>query len=516
MLKHQKQMLSPDNQNVITSRTNLVFYINFQGNQVLKNECQQLFEAFDLLDEDQGKAFSKFLQSPFLVRNQRLIILFTVLYDSYKENALYLQGTKLLKKLFGRADLVQDEPRLKRDFKALEKNLHRFFAYQYLQDVPIEEYRLTAESHRINNKPAAFAKAINKWEKALSEQQRGDLYYLHQWLISHYSYFSLDSLKTLKDQHHFETVKQHFQQLEEFIKSVYSNEDISWQQTYDQDFSSNEVGNHSGDHSPLTDLYKGLIQLRSQNCFYPEEYQNLKDKFFFLEGKMDPIHHFVVWQLLMNFQGQLNRQTKNQFIDELVILVQYQLKNDLFAIFKQVPRELFLNNIKIALIAESPQLAQSILEKTGPKLAFSERTSTIHHAEIAILFYQRKHQLVVKKLRENFSRHQMEAYHDGLRLKSYRLRSMLYLTASSWDNYDEYEQASQDFERFLTRRKGKLAENQIKYYRQFFNHITQIFKAISGNDINRNLEKVKKSLKEKQQVHANQWMLDFIDQQLKA
>lgn len=488
------------------------FYIFLDGNQTFQEECQCLFACFDLLEEHHVKAFEKFLASPFLVSNQRLGILFEALYQPYRQEAYYLQGDRLLNKLFGRSDLRRDSRKLKQDFKELEKCLYRFHAYQFLKSEPVEEYRLMAERFRNSNKPAAFANAIKGWKKALDKKPVGTTYYLYHWLLAHYCYFTIDTPKTPKLSHHFESAQYYFEHLQDFVESIYENEKISWQQIYDQPgFRRCAHSDEPAFNTLLTSLYRRLLELRQHSQFQPEIFRQLKNLLLEQQGQLDLIHHFVVWQLMMNYVVKLNRKYNSRYKEELLFLLNYQIENKVFAIFEVIPRELFLNNINTALVNGETELAQAILDELSPRLSAQERFHAVAHAEIAIRFYQQEYQEVIKKLRAYFDRHQMDAFHDGLRLKSYRLRSALALVSKSWDHDDEYEQAFADFEKFLTRKRGKLADSQYLYFHPFLMFIRRIYRSFSSEHQNKTLQGIKKQLLSNQKMHGNQWMINFID-----
>lgn len=491
-----------------------MFYISFDGNRYFQRECGELFCRFDLLDHKRTEAFEAFLASPYLVEDTRLNTLFKLLYPAYQKKAKYAQGKKLVRKICGPSvDPQQHFPKLQDSLLELSDAVYRFITYERLQEAPADYYRLMAESALARKRSELFEPAAQYWKKALEGQPASVHYITHQWLKHHYAYFRLNDSKTLPSQHDFRAATRHFNLLKQLVEVTYANEELSWKQVFGYD----AAGAESEDEATtqLIKAYEDLLELRKTPAYNGEQLQKVLDTLSQHGPSWALEEQFIVWQMMINYLAVHNRLQVEESRTQIKALLDLLLERRYYDVFHLLHRALFLNLVKMALMVVSEKAAQELAQRLSTKLPGAERQLLQAHAQIAIAFKRGRYEAVLKLIYENFPRHTMEAYHDGLRLKSYRLRSALALVPTH-EYEEEYERATADFDKFLERKKKGLAVSHYQHYRAFLKNTTRIFKALTKPNSERPhaLYQVRQKLQHEVNTHAYNWMIAFIDRMI--
>lgn len=484
--------------------------ISISGQKKYHTECKNLSLCFDLLKNDYSKRLEKYLASPFFIEdNPYLLPLFKTLYSRYLRNTKTVQGSRIINDVYD-GDEKKTVARINTDLLLIEQNIYRFLSYQYMQEHPEEEQRLITYSLHNINQPQAFENALKKWQISTDKLKLGFNYSLNHWLQRHLEYYSLDTPKNRKAYALLQDMRTQFNQLAELLNVLYEHEVLSWEQLFKQKKADLPSQNTKNANSPLSSIYRQLLELRKEEGYQPERYHFITS---FLKGNaknIDPLHHLLIWQLAMNYMGNISRNHPHNNSEELLFLVEHYMNHKMYNIFQVVSREIVLNNVKIALMNDKPDLAENIRDAMCPRLPIQNQQLSKTHIEISVAFYKNEHEKVINLLYRHFPRNTMDAYHDGLRLKSYRLRSALYLMATRQDYDEEYELALDDFEHFLHRKKETMAKDQYQYYLPFPRHVGIIFRSLTDEEAKPKLELLDQELANNGSTHANIWIRTFI------
>ncbi|MCG8328828.1 MAG: hypothetical protein MI974_14145 [Chitinophagales bacterium] len=487
-------------------------YISLSGQKKYHTECKSLSLCFDLLKNDYSKRLEKYLASPYFIEdNPYLLPLFKTLYSRYLRNSKTVQGSRIINDVYD-GDEKKTLARIRTDILLIEQNIYRFLGYQYMQQNPEEEQRLITLSLHNINQPKAFESSLKEWKKTTNKLPHGLAYHLNCWLYHHFEYYSLDTPKTIKAHPLFLEMRASLNQLLGLLDVLYDHEVLSWQKVFRQN--DEMVSTSESDDHFLETIYRQLLDLRQQDNFDEKKYQQITS---FLKEKSDrtePLHHLLIWQLSMNYIIDINRSHGQNHNKDLFFLVKHYMEKRLYSFFAIASREVMLNNVKIALMNNDPDLAEHIVDAMNPKLPLEDQKLSKAHVNISIAFHKKEDEKTINLLHEHFPKHTMDAYHDGLRLKSYRLRSALRLLAYKQDYYDEYVQAFDDFEKFLSRKKEKLGQDQYRYYQPFLRYIGIFFRSLSDDNAEQKLIDLNKELVAHPSAHAQIWMEGLINELL--
>ncbi len=399
---------------------------------------------------------------------------------------------------------------MKKDFKQLEESINRFFAYQFLQENPAEESRLFMLAR--NGKPVE--KYRPKFRETHSRKMLGVQTLLHEWVQNHFTYFTTEGSYSIKE---FEVLKRAmkcFEDLEGLVKAFYRNEFISGLKFYKLE----EEPKLEQTNAPntLTQVYELLSELRKSKSFRKKiltSILELQDKHY---QEWLPIHRFSVWQYTLNYVTAISRVSRNNYISELEKLLSQFEEQKMYLTFDHLPRSVYLNIVKIALLANKIQKAEKLHSRFAPMLLEKEQPLTIIHADVSIHFYKQEHKVVLKKLAEHFDRYKMQdPYHDGLRLKSYRLRSAMVLAEESGD-WDVFDRACSDFEKFLYRKKVVFDSERTLYYESFLQKMRELKRVLCSPVLERKkeFETFRSEFKNQNPAsHAYNWIANFIENQ---
>ncbi|MCR9100281.1 MAG: hypothetical protein NXI25_10040 [bacterium] len=486
-------------------------YISCGGKQLFKKQLESLSAYFAILPDGDVSAFKKFLDSPFLVSNRRLCPLFSTLFAAYQSSNSFIQGSALSKKLYGHTDILKDQRRLKQDFKQLEGNINRFFAYQFLNENPAEENRLFMLAR--NGKPEE--KYSLKLAEPLAGEMLGVQTLLHKWVQYHFTYFTTEGSYGINKFDLLKRAEECFNDLTRLVNAFYSNELVSGWKFYNLGKELNPE--QANPPNALTQAYEMLSELRHSFTFKESELSNILRLQRDHHKEWLPMHRFMVWQYTLNYVTACSRASGDNYIEYLSELLSAFGDQEIYLVFNNLPRGLYLNLVKMALLAGEIEKAEELHRKFSPMLLLDEQPLTTIHAEISIHFYKEEYTVVLEKLTEHFERYKMQdPFHDGVRLKSYRLRSALVLAEKHGD-WDIFDRACSDFEKFLYRKKVVFDSERTLYYESFLQKMRELKRVLCSPVLERKkaFETFRSEFKNQNPAsHAYNWIANFIENQI--
>lgn len=488
---------------------NLISFVNQESYLSLKDK-KKLTNYLRLLRTKKERAsFKEYLQSCFALHQGTLLNLFNHLESKvYVEHNRPIRLGDLTQSVYGSSDIAKCRRKFREDVGKLADELIRFRGITHGLSKEAEINRLQVEAIKNEGHLSVYNESLERWNSAAAQLPLGSQAAYHKWAAADAGYFANDIKKNDKKHGTFVEAITSFHDFTHHYYLHYENERFTRTTLFGEDLIPD------GGNELLTIQYLLTCLHRSEGV-QSDLFDQLKAKYAAAINLMSVEWALIILVLIQNYLIRMKRLGAWEFYRQEASALSYFFLNEpVFKNQKSIAKSTFLNQLHNAIDAKDENLRAQIFKALGPKLPPQIRETTLIVANIGLFFDQEKFETVIREVKKTDYQKWKDKYIDFLRLKSYRLRSAIFLYNGDITYSEEAQLAYDDFNHYAKEnlKKAKLPVAKINEVTVFLKLSRKVITAINGHKLVGKKNELIEFCNQHPSFHSRNWMISFLEQ----
>jgi len=472
----------------------------------------KLIRFLATLDEEEFKAFKKFVHSPFHNSNKQATLLLEALSNYHPDYEAPTLTKKAVYTKIHPKDKPYHEGRMNQLMTQLLGLIKQFFAFHAFQKDTFQQRKLKLSAYRLRRLDKAFFQEADQILRSAEEQPMTKLeaFLAHRTLFFHpatpryqVGMESLDGCLRGLDAFYLEEKLRFTALALNRARILNESYDIKLLDALQEEFGA------AIEQSPLLRLYRDIIQvqLTEDQPLMKKLADNLEEILPYLNTEEQQ----NIVALLLNILAQQHRKGQEYLKKALFHLYKMGLDSQLFTEDGVMPAVIFINCVSISSANGAFKWAKAFMEEYRPMLKPEEQPDTVNLA-LAYLHY---HQAAYQQDRSSYSKvidyinnTSFSNVYSSYQARSLLLRAYYELYMKQEDHVDFLLDFTYAFQRHIARNHS-LEPTKAATFANFIKHSRALIKLRWDRDINaEKADRIKTAIEQEENLFARSWLLE--------